>query len=148
MECLLNIVLTSSVHKAYVFDRKNNLFFPIRDSLHILCYMTSQKKAFCSFTVFTLLRWKAWIAYDISKSRWAQNELYAYAEVWKVYKKQGWGHRERKIREGRGKKEKKWCKGFISHSESSGDNLHFVTWKCRTTGSKLLPVRAQFKFSL
>lgn len=77
----MNIVLTGSVHKAYVFDRKNNLFFPIRDSLHILCYMTSQQKAFCSFTAFTLVRWKAWIAYDIGEPRWAQNEVYACAEV-------------------------------------------------------------------
>lgn len=147
MECLLNIVLTSSVHKAYVFDRINNLFNQ-RQFAYLVLHDISEKKTFCSFTAFTLVRWKAWIAYDISKSRWAQNEVYAYTEVWKVYKKQGWGHRERKIREEGEKKENKWCKGLISHSENSGDNLYFETCKWRTEGFRLLPVRAQFKFSL
>lgn len=81
IKCLLNIVLTGSVHKAYVFDRKNNLFFPIRDNLHILCYMTSQRNAFCSFTTFTPARWKACIAYDISNSRQAHAEVYTYAKI-------------------------------------------------------------------
>lgn len=81
IKCLLNIVLTGSVHKAYVFDRKNNLFFPIRDNLHILCYMTSQRNAFCSFTTFTPARWKACIAYDISNSRQAHAKVYAYAKI-------------------------------------------------------------------
>lgn len=35
------------------------------------------------------------------------------------------GDREKNER-GRKIKEKKWCKGLISHSESCGDNLHFV----------------------
>jgi len=77
----LNIVLTSRVHKAYVFDRKNNVFFPIRHNLHILCYTTSQKIAFCSFTAFTPARWKARIACDTSTSRQAHTEVYAYAEL-------------------------------------------------------------------
>lgn len=76
----MNIVLTSSVHKAYVFDRINNLFNQ-RQFAYLVLHDISEKKPFCSFTAFTLVRWKAWIAYDISKSRWAQNEVYAYTEV-------------------------------------------------------------------
>lgn len=96
-KCLLNIVLTGSVHKAYVFDRKNNLFFPIRDNLHILCYMTSQRNASCSFTTFTPARWKACIAYDISNSRQAHAKVYAYAKIWEIYKEKGLGHGEGKM---------------------------------------------------
>lgn len=81
IKCLLKIFLTSSVHKAYAFDKKNNLLFPIRNNLHILCYMTSQKNAFCSFTTFTLGRWETCIAYDISNSRQGHTEVYAYAEI-------------------------------------------------------------------